>query len=200
MTKSIKKILIIVLVLASIVLIDTLQARIFKRSPIISWQEDISWHSWVDRGILMDTYYCSEASDLMTVNWTLKGSKYACPMNELKLNYYDFSVTVNSETKYKKIFAFSHNNVDYYYGNTDFTLYLKRDNSNDKYTIETALTNELINFNDILLKSKASEIYKDGGSKLYKYNQFNILVCNTIDGNNDVIIGDTEMQISNYCN
>lgn len=200
MNKFVKIILLIITFLLGIIILDTLQARIFKRSPIISWQEDLSWDSWVDRGLLMDTYYCSESYDLMLVNWKIKGSKYTCPINESKLYKYDFSVTVNSKTKYEKTFAFEHNGTNYYYGNTDFTLYLKRVNSNDKYNISTAIINELVDFNDILSQSKTSEIYRDGGSKLYQYNQFNIIVCNTIEGNNDVIIGDTEMQIGNFCN
>ena len=34
----------------------------------------------------------------------------------------------------------------------------------------------------------------------YPLFQFNIIVCDTIDGNNDVIIGDAEMKMENYCN
>jgi hypothetical protein len=96
-----------------------------------------------------------------------------------------------------KIFTFTFNNINYYYGNADFQLSLT-ENGNE-YDIEESLKNSLIDFNDILTKAKDVIIAWDGGSKLYKYDNFNIIVCNNLDGNNDIIMGDVEMQINNYC-
>ena len=56
-----------------------------------------------------------------------------------------------------------------------------------------------LDFEDILDKNKEVINLWDGGSKIYQYHQFNIITCNTLDGNSDIIIGDTEMQIDNYC-
>ena len=201
MKKNVKIILIVVGVLIGLVLLDTLQARILKHSPIISWKEELSDDdSWVDRGILMDTYYCTREQDIVTVSWKFKGNKFTCPIDNIKIKKfvdYDFSVTVDSNTKYEKIFAFNYNDVNYYYGNTDFELSLTENKY--KHTIEVALTNELVTFDNILTKAKDIATSYDGGSKLYQYDNFNIIVCDTIDGNNDVIIGDAEMQINNYC-
>ena len=201
MKKNVKIILIVVGVLIGLVLLDTLQARILKHSPIISWKEELSDDdSWVDRGILMDTYYCTREQDIVTVSWKFKGNKFTCPIDNIKIKKfvdYDFSVTVDSNTKYEKIFAFNYNDVNYYYGNTDFELSLTENKY--KHTIEVALTNELVTFDNILTKAKDIATSYDGGSKLYQYDNFNIIVCDTIDGNNDIIIGDAEMQINNYC-
>ena len=82
MKKSLKIILIVVSVLIGFVLLDTLQARIFKNSPIISWKEKLGEKSYVDKGILMDTYYCVKDNDIVTVSWYLKGTKYSCPKVE----------------------------------------------------------------------------------------------------------------------
>lgn len=79
MKKSLKIILIILGILLGIVLLDTLQARIFKNSPIISWKEKLAGDSYVDKGVLMDTYYCVKETDIVTVSWHLKKSKYSCP-------------------------------------------------------------------------------------------------------------------------
>ena len=87
--------------------------------------------------------------------------------------------------------------IDYYYGNTNFRLYLNEGNLG--YDLETSISNELVDLDDILSKSKSFNAVFDGGSKMYHYDQFNILVCHTLDGNNDVVIGDTEMQINDYC-
>ena len=100
-------------------------------------------------------------------------------------------------SNFQKIFAFNYNDVNYYYGNTKFKLSLTENKY--EHTIKVALTNDLVTFDNILTKAKDIVTAYDGGSKLYQYANFNIIVCNTIDGNNDVIIGDTEMQIGNYC-
>ena len=99
MKKNIKIILIVVGVLIGIVLLDTLQARILKHSPIISWKEELADDdSWVDKGILMDTYYCTREQDIVTVSWKFKGNKFTCPVDNIQIKKfidYDFSVNVN---------------------------------------------------------------------------------------------------------
>ena len=201
MKKILKIILIVVGVLIGTIFLDTLQARILKHSPIISWKEKLADNdSWVDRGILMDTYYCTREQDIVTVSWKIKGNKFTCPIDNIQIKKfvnYDFSVTVHSSSTHKKIFAFKYNDINYYYWNTDFKLSLTENKY--KYNIEVALTNKLVTFDNILSKARDIISYDDGGSELYQYDNFNIIVCNTIDGNNDIIIGDTEMQLGNYC-
>lgn len=201
MNKWLKIIIIIIGITVVLILLDSLQARIFKHSPIIRWKEELADDdSWVDKGLLIDTYYCTKEKDIITVYWKFKGNKFTCPIDNIKIKKfvdYDFSVTVDSNTKYEKIFAFNYNDVNYYYGNTDFELSLTENKY--KHTIEVALTNELVTFDNILTKAKDIATSYDGGSKLYQYDNFNIIVCDTIDGNNDIIIGDAEMQINNYC-
>lgn len=201
MKKVIKIFFIIIGIFIGVILLDTIQARVFKQSPFISWKEELEDEdSWVNRGILMDTYYCAKEQDIVTIYWKFKGNNYTCPIDNIKIKQfvdYDFSVTVGSNTNYEKIFAFKFNDINYYYGNTLFELSLIENVY--KYDIETSLKNELIDFDDILNKAKEIESFRDGGSKLYKYDNFNIIVCNTVDDNNDVIIGDTKMQIDNYC-
>ena len=79
------KVLIILLTIAftilSIILLDTIQAIAFKNSPIISWRfEDANdSDSYVDKGILIDTYYCVKEQDIITVIPTFKNTNYNCP-------------------------------------------------------------------------------------------------------------------------
>lgn len=88
MRKYLKIILIVIIVLVGVILVDTLQARVLKKSPIISWKEELSDDdSWVDRGILMDTYYCTKEKDIITVNWSFKTSKFTCPVDNISINY-----------------------------------------------------------------------------------------------------------------
>ena len=59
MKKNLKIVLIIIITITAIIFLDTAQARLFKRSPVISWKENLE-DSWIDKGLLMDTYYCSK--------------------------------------------------------------------------------------------------------------------------------------------
>lgn len=70
----------IVITILSIVILDTIQAIVFKNSPIISWRiEDANdSDSYVDKGILIDTYYCV-SDDVITVIPTFKNTNYNCP-------------------------------------------------------------------------------------------------------------------------
>lgn len=79
MKKIFKVLLLIIVILIGIVLFDTLQASLFKNSPFISWKENLEDDdSWVDKGILIDTYYCTKEKDLVTVSWKFKTSKFTC--------------------------------------------------------------------------------------------------------------------------
>lgn len=77
--------MVIIGVLVGVILLDTLQARIFKHNPIISWKENLEDEdSFVYRGILMDTYYCTKEKDIMTVSWHFKGNKFTCPIDNVE--------------------------------------------------------------------------------------------------------------------
>lgn len=81
MKKVFKISLISILVIVGSILIDTLQAKVFKNSPIISWSKKLEdGDSWVDKGILIDTYYCTKEQDIVTVSWKFKNSKFTCPI------------------------------------------------------------------------------------------------------------------------
>ena len=70
----------IIITISSIVLLDTIQAIIFQSSPIISFRkEQIDEDSYVDKGILIDTYYCAK-DDIITIIPTFKTTNYGCPL------------------------------------------------------------------------------------------------------------------------
>jgi len=84
MKKNLKIILVVVISLISIILLDTLQAIIFKNSPIISWKDNLSdADSYVDRGIFIDTYYCTKEQDIITIYQYFKGAKFTCPIDNI---------------------------------------------------------------------------------------------------------------------
>ena len=84
MNKYIRLSLIVLLGVIGIILVDTVQARIFKNSPVISWKENvIDSDSYVDKGIILDTYYCTKDRDIVTVSWHFKTSKFTCPVDNV---------------------------------------------------------------------------------------------------------------------
>ena len=49
-------------------------------------------------------------------------------------------------------------------------------------------------------KGRGKEAYSDGGSILYRYDKYNVLVCKTLDGVEDVYIGNRKMSYrSDFC-
>ncbi len=48
---------------------------------------------------------------------------------------------------------------------------------------------------DLNDKKITGDMYQDGGSMIYKYENYTIIKCHTLDGNRDVYIGNTEMTI-----
>ncbi len=84
MMKGLKITLIVTGIVIGLILLDTIQARILKNSPLISWKERLTdQDSWVKRGILMDTYYCTKENDIVTISWHFKTSKFNCPVDNV---------------------------------------------------------------------------------------------------------------------
>ena len=88
----------------------------------------------------------------------------------------------------------TYNDQKIYYRYNDIELYICQ---NDKCeTLKEALANKKVTLDDIYAKSKDVDIAYDGGSKIYKYNDFNIVACHHTHNNmtnNDIIIGDTTL-------
>lgn len=77
-----KKIMLILIILISIIFIDSIQAIIFKRNPIMSirYNNLADEDSYVYKGIIMNTYYCVKEKDIVTVKRVAKLDKYSCPV------------------------------------------------------------------------------------------------------------------------
>lgn len=86
MKKLFKVILIIIGFIIAIILeaiiYDIINAKIFKKSPIISKYEALEGNSYVDRGIIFDVYYCHHSADIVLVSWKFKTTKFTCPVQE----------------------------------------------------------------------------------------------------------------------
>ena len=68
-------------VLVGIVVLDTLQAKIFDNSPLLKIRENLDGGStdYIDKGLLVNHYHCNNNEKVTT--W--KDSKFACSMKEV---------------------------------------------------------------------------------------------------------------------
>lgn len=75
----------------------------------------------------------------------------------------------------------------------------------EEISLRDALLNNKIAMEEILQKAEedlndkkiTGDIYKDGGSKLYKYDNYTIIKCHTLEGNRDVYVGTKDMTLNN---
>ncbi len=80
MQKGIKITLIILSFLIGIVLLDTLQAKIFNNSPLLKIRQyyDEEKNYYIDKGLFVNHYYCSEKEE----KTLFKKVKYSCPLQD----------------------------------------------------------------------------------------------------------------------
>lgn len=72
------------------------------------------------------------------------------------------------------------------------------------YSLKEALIENKITMEEIIAKANQdekdgkikAEMYKDGGSKEYHYDNYTIIKCHTIDGNRDVYIGTKDLKLN----
>ena len=87
----------------------------------------------------------------------------------------------------------------------DYTIYAYDGSVNiridgEEYSLKEALLQNKITMEEIIAKANKdfpdAEIYKDGGSMEYHYDNYTIIKYHTIDGNRDVYIGTKDMTIN----
>lgn len=86
MKKGLKIILIILGVLVGIIVLDTLQAKVFNNSPLLKIRENLDGGSidYIDKGLFVNHYKCSNKEK--TTTW--KNTKYSCPIEENNIDDY----------------------------------------------------------------------------------------------------------------
>lgn len=122
-----------------LILIDTLQIIIFKNSPLISFRKHLEGKSYVDKGILLNTFYCVQ-EDTTTISWHFKTSKYTCPI------YENINIKEHIENIINNAPLASSNPYDYINANKEeYQILLLNPDETFKYAI-----NDLINNSDSL--------------------------------------------------
>jgi len=97
------------------------------------------------------------------------------------------------------------NEIDKY--NYDVYMYARRVNiriDGKDYSLKEALLENKITMEEIIAKANRDEkdgkiradMYKDGGSMEYHYENYTIIKCHTVDGNRDVYIGTKDLKLT----
>ena len=122
--------------------------------------------------------------------------------------YEEFELIVKKSDKVRKTKIL--NNKDLYKYNSDYDLYyygLDEVNitvDNQTMSLESALKSGKITIDGMLAKANKDEtsgkikkeMYKDGGTTMWYYEDYTIIKCHSLDGNRDVYIGTPEMKYS----
>ena len=114
--------------------------------------------------------------------------------------YDDFEIIVDANNNCS-------NEMNLYYQDKDNKYYIDCLNNmqikysqEDIYDLKYILQDKKVTLEDLYKKALEKEEYDDGGSVLYKFDNFNILKCNTTEGNKDIIFGNkTLVKTGQYC-
>lgn len=113
----------------------------------------------------------------------------------------NFSIKFVDNTKENqkdnKIKITSYQEKDIYYVTENIELYLCQDEK--CYTLKESLEDKQVDFSKILEKKEKKETAYDGGSSIFYFNDFNIVTCNTVEGNNDIYIGQKTLNDVSIC-
>lgn len=125
--------------------------------------------------------------------------------NILINGYENFEITIkesNNKNTTKIL-----NNKELYQNNSDYNLYyygideVKVTVDNQTMLLEEALKSGKLTIDGLIIKANKdfpnADIYKDGGSIKYDYDNYTIIKMHTLDGNRDVYIGTNDMTMNN---
>lgn len=143
--------------------------------------------------VLVDCRYCTKKITVMP----LYLGSYVWFIDEEYITNIEIKNSKKCDNKEKIYFEEENKNI-YIYCLDEINVI--KDNKKIQLSEYLKTDKEALNFilNNFVKESYSS--YDDGGSKLYSGEEFNLLECNTIDGNNDIYIGNKSMgYFSGFC-
>ena len=196
MKKGLKITLIILGALVGVILLDTLQAKIFDNSPLLKIRDNLDGGTidYIDKGIFVNHYHCNNNEKVTT--W--KGTKFACSMKENNTKEFDFYLTkpeIHNDIRFNDYFTFDDRkiylagNINQFYVVDGSTMILKEFISNYNGTLDDSIKKITDELDKI-------DMLKDGGTTIYKSKDkdMTIITCNTIEGNKNIYIGDYSLE------
>lgn len=145
------------------------------------------------KGYVMETY----PAQVDVVNIELKS------VEKFELRFYDKQPKTDQKL-YKILDKTETEKYDYniyaYEGSVNILI------NNEEISLKQALLENKITMDEIIAKANEDlankkikgDMYRDGGSMLYQYDNYTIIKCHTLDGNRNVYIGTPEMSINDF--
>ncbi len=102
MKKGLKIILIVLGVLIGVIILDTMQAKIFDNSPLLKIRDNLDGGStdYIDKGLFVNHYHCNNNEKVTT--W--KKEKYTCPISNNTSNRVSIkALPLNALTEYNPV-------------------------------------------------------------------------------------------------
>ena len=212
MKKILKIILIIIGSVALLISID-IGSVLLRSKPVfaISNTNKDNENNKIYYGLLYDTYNCQ---DYKTSQIKFKWSNFSCPFTA-KTNETDGNGWYNGISKFDFYISKTevHNYIKFndYYKTNERTIYLVS-NINEFYILDEeseetlkkyiSNTHQTIDDSIKLITDQLTKIsvFRDGGTSIFKSKEKDIsmIICNTVDGNKNIYIGDYLMEYEQY--
>ena len=196
MKKGLKITLIVLGILIGIVVLDTLQAKVFGNSPLLKIRDNFDGGTldYIDKGIFVNHYHCNNNEDVTT--W--KGTKFACSVKESNTEEFDFYLTkpeIHNDIRFNDYFTFENRkiylagNINQFYVVDGSTMILKEFISNYNRSLDDSIKM-------ITDKLEQTGALFDGGTTIYKSEDKDItlITCNKLSGNKNIYIGDYSLE------
>ena len=196
MKKGLKITLIVLGILIGIVVLDTLQAKVFGNSPLLKIRDNFDGGTldYIDKGIFVNHYHCNNNERVTT--W--KGTKFACSVKESNTEKFDFYLTkpeIHNDIRFNDYFTFENRkiylagNINQFYVVDESTMILKDFISNYNRSLDDSIKM-------ITDKLEQTGALFDGGTTIYKSEDKDITLisCNKLSGNKNIYIGDYSLE------
>ncbi len=148
MKKGLKITLIIIVGLIVLILVDTLQAKVFNNSPLLKIREYYNGGEtyYIDKGLLVNHYYCNDSEE----KTLFKNSKYDCPYEFIIKEIVDTSEDIDDFVCADSLEEFYRDDdYVYYYSCTKSKYVLVKYTYGYKETVTEALKEKRITIKDL---------------------------------------------------
>ena len=155
MKKTLLNIIKFIILIVIVIVIDFLQAYLFKNKPIFS-VENIIDNGIVYKSVFIDVYVCIDSSNEEKIFIEKKGSKISCPLVK-KLDFEIIDEQTMCDNELEKFYEDKY--FEYYFKCKKSDVVFIEFKEGTKMTVKKALIEELVTINE--LESAGLDFYKE---------------------------------------
>ncbi len=194
MKKGLKIILIVIGVLIGIIVLDTIQAKIFNNSPLLKIRDNIDDETidYIDKGLFVNHYYCTNKEE----KTLFKGKKYNCPKTDNDTE--EILETKKDDRGLYKLLNYGNGAI---YSDEENPMFII---DNKKTFIKEFLPISNCTIDCIHNYSEPIATLRDGGTEIYSYEvldkTYYLVKCNKTESTvKDILIGQNQEKLIKLC-